>query len=108
MTSQTLLGQFEEERESERQRNLRADKRRKEEEMAASVPEEEDDDEETGGDGEDIPLETPAEAHRSFEKIIKERFIDGVLEVRDSRKLAVIRGLLTSHLPHVVDGIRRD
>jgi hypothetical protein len=89
--SQTLLGQFEEERESERQRNLRAEKRRKEEEMAASVPEEEDD-EEPGGDGEDIPLETPAEAHRSFEKIIKERFIDGVLEVRDSRKIAVIRG----------------
>lgn len=76
----SLLGNYEEEREAERIRGLR---RERAAELAA-LPEE---DEETDSDEEEVaklPLEelpTDEELKRDFERLINERFIYGILEV---------------------------
>ncbi|KAG8881106.1 hypothetical protein FRB97_000158 [Tulasnella sp. 331] len=80
-----LLGKFEEEREAERHRELRAEARKKEQEEEESYEEEEDSDEEAGrnaGLDAEQPFESPEQARQSFERTIRERFIDGRLEAR--------------------------
>jgi len=76
----SLLGAYEEEREAERTRAIR----REERELAEFVPEEDDDsDDEDGSESErDIAAEaeSPEEARRSFELVIKERIIYGLLD----------------------------
>ncbi|KAL7282282.1 hypothetical protein PYCCODRAFT_1374136 [Trametes coccinea BRFM310] len=77
----SLLGEYEEERESERVRSIR----RQRAEYIESLPEEDeesDDDESTGAQE---PL--PAETEEGFLRLIKERFIYGFLESIDYDKV---------------------
>jgi hypothetical protein len=75
-----LLGDYEEEREADRVRQLRRERAAQE----AALPEEE---EETDSDEEEVaklpPEEPPSdeEMKRDFEKVIREKFIYGLLEV---------------------------
>ena len=68
----TLLGEYEEEREAERARTLRRPRI-----VEDFIAEEEDDDDEDFGIPEE---ETEGEARASFERLIRERFIYGLLE----------------------------
>ena len=74
----TLLGGYEEEREAEKVRNMR----RREAEIAESLPEEEED---TTDEDEPPPQnfedESPKDAQIWFVRLIKERFIYGLLDV---------------------------
>lgn len=81
----SLLGGYEEEREAERVRNIR----RREAEVRDSLPEEDEDttdeeDEEYKPEAASASaqvVESPAEMKRSFLRLVKERFIYGLLEV---------------------------
>jgi hypothetical protein len=89
-----LLGGYEEEREAERVRVLR----RERVEQEAALPEE---DEETDSDEEDVadlpPEEPPTdeEMKQDFERLIQERFIYGLLEVRCPLHLRHFRWLIS-------------
>ena len=76
----TLLGDYEEERTAER---FRMERRRREAEESF-IPEE---DEDTSGE-EDLtstpPEDSPEEARSAFERLIRERFIYGLLDVNKS------------------------
>ncbi|KAG8975212.1 hypothetical protein FRB90_009578 [Tulasnella sp. 427] len=73
-----LLGQFEEEREAERFRDMKREMREKERIQRESEPEEEDDDE---GEDETTPThDSPEDARKSFENVTRDKFIDGLLE----------------------------
>ncbi|KAG9002354.1 hypothetical protein FRB94_003970 [Tulasnella sp. JGI-2019a] len=72
-----LLGEFEEEREVERHRELRAEVWKRQQEGEESYQEEEEDSE--GEEVTEQPFESPEEARRSFERVIREQFIDGRL-----------------------------
>ncbi|KAG8908176.1 hypothetical protein FRB99_008719 [Tulasnella sp. 403] len=71
---QSLLGQFEEEREAERIRSLRREAR-KQMDLEEQEEEESDDDD----PGEQVK-ESPEEARAAFERVVRERFVDGLLE----------------------------
>lgn len=74
----TLLGEYEEERESERVRTVR----RQRAEYIESLPEE---DEDTDDEEDELPIPAeliPAENEEYFLRTVKERFIYGFLEVR--------------------------
>ena len=78
----SLLGEYEEERENERFRTLRREKAAKD----AQLPEEDEDTEEDDDDPalQANSIEEPVfeeEIQRSFERLIKEKFIYGLLEV---------------------------
>lgn len=71
-----LLGEYEEEREAERVRTLRRERAV----VAQFIPEEDDDSNEDDTDELPIDEDTPEEARASFERLIRERFIYGILE----------------------------
>jgi len=70
----TLLGDYEEEREAERVRELRRERRVVEDEF---VPEEDSD----SDDPEPVEEVKPEEAKALFERVVRERFIYGLLDV---------------------------
>ena len=72
-----LLGDYEEERESERVRTVR----RQRAEYIESLPEEDEESDEGEDDLEPIPEPSPAENEEWFLRDVKERFIYGFLEV---------------------------
>ncbi|KAI0824755.1 hypothetical protein BC628DRAFT_1410863 [Trametes gibbosa] len=77
----SLLGNYEEERESERVRTIR----RQREEYVDSLPEEDD---ESDDEEEEVPEEPdPLEVEQSFVRSVKERFIYGLLESIDYDKV---------------------
>ncbi|KAF8592229.1 hypothetical protein K439DRAFT_1255095, partial [Ramaria rubella] len=80
-----LLGEYEEEREAERMREVRREgiaRREAEREAEEEEEEEEDDNDEDGG-----PLveeqESPIQAQITFERVLQERFIYGLLDSMD-------------------------
>lgn len=76
-----MLGQFEEERESERHRYLRRRAQEEEEERETSVREQvEEEEEETDEDGPNPLYESEEEARISFERVVRNQFIDGLLK----------------------------
>ena len=90
-----MLAQFEEERESENIRELRRQERERQRQEEEALEEEEESDTESqdGQQHQKPPLETNEEARSSFERLTHERFVDGVLEVRqlcDSCSLQLI------------------
>ncbi|KAH7931227.1 hypothetical protein BV22DRAFT_1101187 [Leucogyrophana mollusca] len=72
----TLLGDYEEEREAERVRDIRRQQATPDE----FVPEEDESDSDDGVATGDLLEESPEEAKASFERLVKERFIYGLLE----------------------------
>ena len=72
-----LLGEYEEERESERVRTVR----RQRAEYIESLPEEDEESDEDEDDLEPIPEPSPAENEEWFLRNVQERFIYGFLEV---------------------------
>ncbi|KAF7355474.1 hypothetical protein MSAN_01464200 [Mycena sanguinolenta] len=98
----TLLGGYEEEREAERFRALRRAKAE-----ADFVPEEESDSEDDD-DGAPEPANTETinepEAKASFERLIRERFIYGLLEAR--RQTHNLGPLLTCSVPRTLNTIK--
>ncbi|KAI9001403.1 hypothetical protein BD414DRAFT_474531 [Trametes punicea] len=80
----SLLGEYEEERESERVRTIR----RQRAEYIKSLPEEEEEsDEEEEEPGSLAPEPFPAETEEAFLRLVKERFIYGFLESIDYDKV---------------------
>ena len=86
-----LLGGYEEEREAERIREVRRGdlSQRMQEHSLEDNEEEEEEEEEEGGEddedgdsGVDEPL-TPAQLQSNFERLVRERFIYGLLDVGD-------------------------
>jgi hypothetical protein len=79
----SLLGDYEEEREAERVRTMRRERTREMERESDLIPEEDDDTDEEPEDatGVEEEEESEAEARLAFERLIKERFIYGLLEV---------------------------
>ncbi|KAH8105993.1 hypothetical protein BXZ70DRAFT_408531 [Cristinia sonorae] len=73
----TLLGGYVEERELQRMREIR----RKEAEYRESLPEEDEDTEEDEMDAATNDKDSPEEMQSSFLRLVKERFIYGLLEV---------------------------
>jgi len=76
-----LLGDYEEEREAERMRQARRDH------LAATVPEvEEEEEEEEDSDSDEVRVveeqESPDQARITFERVVTEKFIYGLLDVR--------------------------
>ncbi|KIO31112.1 hypothetical protein M407DRAFT_19989 [Tulasnella calospora MUT 4182] len=79
-----LLGQFEEEREAERLRDMRREIREREQAQRESEPEEEEEEEEEGEESPTNPIyDSPGDARSSFERVIRDKFIDGLLEWMD-------------------------
>ncbi|KDR83958.1 hypothetical protein GALMADRAFT_219786 [Galerina marginata CBS 339.88] len=79
-----LLADYEEEREAERVRNIRRSRAPVEDDF---VPEEDTDSDEDAPSNEPPEIETEAQAKSSFEKLLRERFIYGLLDDIDYDKV---------------------
>ncbi|KAG8924209.1 hypothetical protein FRC01_011798 [Tulasnella sp. 417] len=78
-----LLGQFEEERGAERFRDMKGEKREREQAQRESEPEEEEEDSESDESSTNPMYDSPGDARSSFERIIRDKFVDGLLEWMD-------------------------
>lgn len=77
-----LLGQFEEEREAGRLRDMRREMREREQVQREAEEEEEEDSE--GEESSANPIyDSPESARTSFERVIRDKFVDGLLEWMD-------------------------
>lgn len=79
-----LLGQFEEERAAEKLRDMKREMREREQVQRETEPEEEEEEESEDEETSANPLYDSAEdARKSFERIIRDKFVDGLLEWMD-------------------------